>query len=386
MKKKVSILVASVLSMSLMAACADGTTTTTAAGTAAGTTTATETTTGTTTPAATDASTTTAGGEVTGPVAAEAGSIVKLGLGIKAGVAKSKAFEADKPGSAQADLTVAAVGFDADGKVASVMIDNAQTKVAFTAEGAVETDKEAAIKSKQELKDDYGMKKASSIDKEWYEQIEALSAFFQGKTVEEIKKMKTKAGADGAHTAVPDEADLATSVTVTVQDYIAVVEEAWENAVDVENGADKVGLGITTSIAKSADKTADKGASAQIDNTITAVAISGDDVVEAMILDVVQAKVEYDAEGALVTDVTAEVASKIDLGDAYGMKKASALGLEWFEQAANFEVWAAGKSLETIKAAEGEDGKAADADLATGVSVGVSDYVMTVEEAAGVAR
>ncbi len=105
-----------------------------------------------------------------------------------------------------------------------------------------------------------------------------------------------------------------------------------------------------------------------------------------MILDVLQAKVEYDAEGALVTDTAVEVASKVDLGDEYGMKGASKLGLEWYEQAANFEEWAAGKSLEEIKAAEGEDGKAADADLAAGVSVGVTDYVLTVEEAVNVAR
>lgn len=397
MRKKISVLVASVLSLSLLAACADGTTTTTAAGTTAGTTTAGDTTpagtttpdstdASTTTPDATDAGTTTAGGEVQAPVAAEAGSIVKLGLGSITKVGKSKAFEADMGGVGQADVTVAAVGFDADGKVASIYIDHAQTKVEFEADGTLKTDIATAFESKQELKEDYGMKKASSIEKEWYEQIEALAAFFQGKTVEEIKAMKTKAGADDAHPAVPDEADLVASVTITVQDYIAVVEEAWNNAVDVENGADKVGLGITTSAAKSAAKTADKPAVVQVDNTMTAVAVSGNDVVEAVVLDVTQPKVEFDADGAFVTDVTVPVESKLELGDEYGMKKASTLGLEWHEQSANFSEWAKGKSLEEIKAAEGDDGKAADADLAAGVSVGVSDYILTIEEAVNVAR
>lgn len=380
MRKKISVLVASVLSLSLLAACADGTTTTTAAGTTAGTTTAGDTTpAGTTTPDSTDASTTTAGGEVEGPVAAEAGSIVKLGLGSVTNVAKSKAFEAEAGGLGQTDVTVAAVGFDADGKVASIYIDHAQTKIEFEADGTLKTDIAAAFQSKQELKEEYGMKKASSIEKEWYEQIEALSAFFQGKTVEEIKAMNLSDGK-------PAEADLVSSVTISVGDYIAVVEEAWDNAVDVENGADKVGLGITTSAAKSAAKTADNPAVVQVDNTMTAVAVSGDDVVEAVVLDVTQPKVEFDADGAFVTDVTVPVESKLELGDEYGMKKASTLGLEWHEQSANFSEWAKGKSLEEIKAAEGDDGKAADADLAAGVSVGVSDYILTIEEAVNVAR
>lgn len=380
MKKRISVIVASVLSMSLLASCSSSTPSTTAAGTAAGTTAADTTTADTTAPA-----TTSAGNVAEAPVPAAAGSIVKMGLGIKTSVAKSKAFIAEAPGSAQADVVVAAVGFDADGKVASIYIDNAQTKVEFNADGTVKSDKAAEIQSKQELKDAYGMVKASKIGKEWYQQIEALAAFFQGKTIEEIKATKTKAGADANHPAVPDEADLATAVSITIQDYIAVVEEAWNNAIDVTGGADKVGLGITTSIGKSADKTADKGAAAQIDNNIVAVALKGDKVA-ATILDVVQAKVEFDQEGALVTDVTQEAKSKVDLGDAYGMKKASKIGKEWFEQAKGFADWTVGKTLDEIKAAEGEDGKAKDTDLASSMTVGVSDYIKSLDEAAAKAR
>lgn len=371
MNKKISVLAASVLSLSLLASCAGGTTTTTAAGTTA---------------AGTQATSTT--GAVEGPKAAAAGSIVKLGLGSKTSVAKSSDFTADKAGAAQADVVIAAVGFDKDGKVASIKIDNAQTKVEYNADGSLKTDPAAALKTKQEKKEEYGMIKASKIGKEWFQQAEALGAWMQGKTVEEIKAMKTKKGADDAHPAVPDEADLATSVSITVQDYIAVVEEAWQNAVEVAEGADKVGLGVQISIAKSAGKTADKGAAAQIDTTMTAVALKGDKVA-ASVLDVVQAKVAYDAAGKITSDKVAEVPSKVELGEAYGMKKASKIGKEWFEQAKALTNWTVNKTAAEIQGIESEekDGKKlVKGDLATSVSVGVADYLTVFDEAIATAR
>ncbi len=59
------------------------------------------------------------------------------------------------------------------------------------------------------------MKSASGIGKEWYEQIAALENWTKGKTVDEVMAMKTKEGEAG-HPAVPDEADLTSSVTISV--------------------------------------------------------------------------------------------------------------------------------------------------------------------------
>ena len=56
-----------------------------------------------------------------------------------------------------------AAAFDKDGKVAGTIIDNAQTKVNFDKNGKVASDKNAEIKTKVELGDEYGMKKASRI-------------------------------------------------------------------------------------------------------------------------------------------------------------------------------------------------------------------------------
>ena len=59
--------------------------------------------------------------------------------------------------------------------------------------------------------------------------------------------MKTKAK-DDHHPAVPDEADLASTVTMNVSDFIAAVAEAYDNAIDVKAGAEKFGLGHNISV------------------------------------------------------------------------------------------------------------------------------------------
>lgn len=373
MKKQLSILVVAALSMSVLAACAPAATATTTPGATVAATTPATTAAPATTPATTAA-----------PAAAEAGAIVKMGIGHIASIAKSKDIVAETGGAAQADIIVTAVGFDKDGKVVSVTIDNAQTKVAYNADGTLKTDVKAEPKTKVELGADYGMIKASTIGKEWFEQAEALGNWMKGKTVAEIMAMKTKAGADAAHPAVPDEADLAASVSITVQDYLKAVEEAWNNAVEVKDGADTVGLGIVVTTAKSAAKTAEKPAAAAIDAMITAVALKGDKVAGA-ILDTVQTKVAYDADGKITTDLTAPIKAKNELKDEYGMKKASAIGKEWYEQAQALSAWTVGKTAAEIAGLKTVDNNGKlivdDADLKASVSVGVADYLKAFDEA-----
>ena len=77
----------------------------------------------------------------------------------------------------------------------------------------------------------------------------------------------------------------------------------------------------------------------------------------------------------LTSDVNAENKTKVELGDGYGMKKASSIGKEWFEQIAALEDWMMGKTVEEIKAVNTEE----DADLKASVTVGVESYVLVEE-------
>ena len=127
----------------------------------------------------------------------------------------------DADGNAQTDTIIAAVNLDSSGKIVSVKIDSIQSKIAFTKEGKIASDPAALVKSKKELGDQYGMKAQSSLNKEWYEEIEALEKWLVGKTLSDITAMKITDGkAD----------DLKASVTITVTDYIEAVKKAIADA------------------------------------------------------------------------------------------------------------------------------------------------------------
>lgn len=154
----------------------------------------------------------------------------KTGLGIITSVSKSTPASAEANGNAQVDTVIAAVTVDGNGKITNCEIDNAQTKIPFSLSGEiVNLDLSAQVKTKKELGASYGMVKASTIGKEWNEQIDAFAKWTVGKTVTEVKALKVKK-VDDTHTAVPDIPELTSTVTITVGDYISAVEKAVNNA------------------------------------------------------------------------------------------------------------------------------------------------------------
>lgn len=135
--------------------------------------------------------------------------------------------EGKKSGLGQADTMMCAVMVDANGKVVDIKIDAVQAKITFDEAGKITSDKTAAVKSKRELGDEYGMKKASPIKKEWFEQTDAIQKWMIGKTKDEIKAMKVKTN---DHGTVSDEPDLVSSATITITEFIEVAVKAIENA------------------------------------------------------------------------------------------------------------------------------------------------------------
>ena len=152
---------------------------------------------------------------------------LKHGVGIKTSIGSSADLaendDGDLVGRAQVDTVIASVTVDGDGKVVSVLIDTAQTRVMFNEAGEITSDRAADYKTKKELGSDYGMIRASGIGREWDEQIEAIEEWMVGKTATEISNMPVEEG-------YPTDVDLLTKATMRVTDYIAVVLEAIENA------------------------------------------------------------------------------------------------------------------------------------------------------------
>ena len=143
-----------------------------------------------------------------------------LGLGLSTEMSSSKLPTADEAGLVQTDTTYAAVTYDKDGKITSTLLNCTQAKMDVTAEGVV-TARGDSIVPKQEQGDDYGMRAASAIGKEWNEQADAFAAYLTGKTAAEVSAI----GVTGDHNA-PDVADLSASCTMNVLGFIDAVGRA----------------------------------------------------------------------------------------------------------------------------------------------------------------
>lgn len=165
---------------------------------------------------------------------ASIGFAERFGLGIVTDIASSKDAVVDsdpkKDGLAQVNSTIVAVVLDDDGVIVDIKIDVAQTRVNFSPEGAITSDKAAEIQSKMELKEAYNMKRASAIEKELYEQILALETFCVGKPAADIIGMVTYQR-DENHVRVADDADLRTSCTIDIGEILDALAKAVDTAV-----------------------------------------------------------------------------------------------------------------------------------------------------------
>ena len=360
MKKALALVMSACLAFSLVACGGETTSTSTAASSEA---------------ASSEAASSEAASSEAAAPAAEAG--VKTGMAIVSKTSTSDA-DADAEGNAQVDSTVAAVLVGEDGKIISCKLDVAQNKVAVAADGSFENT--AEFQSKQELKEKYNMKPASAIGKEWYEQANAFADYLVGKTAEEVRAIEVGGDHNG-----PVDADIAASCTMNVTDMIEAVAQAVESAqVLGATAEDTLGLGVNTEMSHYNAIPADNEGegSLQTDTTYAAVTYGADGKITSSIWDCTQAKFSTTEEGAVAAK-DAEIVSKQNLQDKYGMKPASPIGKEWFEQAQAYAAWMVGKTAEDVKAIEvgGDHNGPVDADIAASCTMGVLQFNGAVEKA-----
>ena len=311
------------------------------------------------------------------PADPSSGEAVKTGLSLITSVGSSTSASAEGDGLAQADITLVAVTVGEDGVIDDCVIDAIQSKVNFDASGQLITDLSAPVASKNERGDDYGMWKASSIGKEWNEQAQAIADYVVGKTIDQVTGISvTEDGKAG-------DADLAASVTMSIGGYLEGIQQAVANAQHLgASKGDTLVLTSTTSLTDSKSASAEEDGLAQAYATVGAITMNGD-TITSMVIDAVQASVNFDTAGQITTDLTAAQPSKNQLGDDYGMRKASSIGKEWYEQAAGFAAYVTGKTpAEVSGIAVTEDGKAADADLAASVTISIGAFQTLVDKAA----
>ena len=301
---------------------------------------------------------------------------VKTGLYIGTDISASKSATAEENGAAAYDVTIAAVTVDDNGVIVSCTIDSIKSEVTFDATGALTSDTAAEVLTKNELGENYGMVAWGGAVAEWNEQAAALAAYAVGKTVEELKN-----GAVG-ETGYAVDADLATTATIYLGGYVSAIEAAVANAQHLgAQAADELRLAIIPGVSSSKAADAENNGTAQLDVDVTALTVK-DGVITSCTIDSLQAKVSFDAAGAVTTDLTAPVATKNELGENYGMVAWGGAIAEWNEQAASFAQYVTGKTASEVAGiAVSETTAPTDADLAATVTIAVGGFQALIAKA-----
>ena len=283
----------------------------------------------------------------------------------------SKTADDEEEGVAQVDANVAIMTAN-KGVITSCIFDAVQAKASFGTDGVFTTEA-GEVLSKNQLGENYGLKAYSPIGKEWNEQVAAFAQYVTGKTAEEV------AGIALTETTAPAEADLASSVTIAMGDFMALIEKAAADLV-AENEEVKTGYYFATTLSKE-DATAEADGTVTADISLIAVTVTEEGVIESCAIDAIQGKVAFDAKGQLTTEA-GEVLSKNELGENYGMKAFSPIGKEWNEQAAYIAEYVVGKTVEELKTtAIDEAGMVKDADLASGATIYMGSFIWGIEAA-----
>ena len=144
----------------------------------------------------------------------------KLVLATLNTVGSSTSATAEKAGTIQLDADITALTRSGD-KITSCYIDSLQAKISIDATGTITTDLSAAVQTKNELGEAYGMVAWAGAKAEWNVQAASFAAYVTGKTAAEV------AGIAITETTKPaDGTDLAASVTISIGGFQALIAKA----------------------------------------------------------------------------------------------------------------------------------------------------------------
>ena len=145
----------------------------------------------------------------------------ELRLAVTNSLGSSKSATAEEAGLAQLDCDVTVLTVNGD-TITSCYIDSLQAKVNFDQTGAVTSDLTAPMQTKNQLGENYGMVAWGGAIAEWNAQAASFAAYVTGKTAAEV------AGIAVNERTAPTEADLASSVTIAIGGFQALIAKAMQ--------------------------------------------------------------------------------------------------------------------------------------------------------------
>ena len=198
-------------------------------------------------------------------------------------------------------------------------------------------DRLANGKSSKELHDNYGIKRVSSINKDWWEQV----AYYESWVVEHgLEAVKTDDKGHALNT------DLISGATINVADLSEAVKNAQDGKTEDGGYTIKTGMSYNDTW-----------------GLYVANVIFKDGKIFKILLD-------------YITKDGENIKEKYD---NYGMKPLSSINKDWWEQAAYYEDWVLKNGIDAVK--YDAEGKAVNVDLVSGATMLVDDMTMAVRDA-----
>ena len=316
----------------------------------------------------------------TEPTAPVSEGAVKTGLAVITTAADSTSATAETAGAVKLDSTLVAVTVDDEGIITSCAIDSIPATVNVDATGTITSDLTAAVPTKNELGENYGMVAWGGAIAEWDAQVAALCSYAVGKTVDQLKN-----GAIDETGKAPEGSELASSATIYLGGFVSGIEAAVNNATHLgAEAGDELKLVTLNKLSSSTNATAEAAGCVQLDGDIAALTVK-DGIITSCIIDSVQAKVNFDTTGTITSDLTAQIPSKNQLGENYGMVAWGGAIAEWNVQAASFASYVTGKTADQVAGiAINEATKPADgSDLASSVTISIGGFQALIAKALG---
>ena len=167
------------------------------------------------------------------------------------------------------------------------------------------------------------------------------------------------------------------------------IESSEESSEEESSGESETESGEEESESSVPAKPAFEGGSVNVNVVTASIAIDNDNIIKSLKLDKYDLSVAVDENGYLIGEISTDgVKSAKELAYDYGMKASSKLSLEWFEQVANFEKWAVGKTvsellnMQTVYIDEERPSVPSEPDLNVSVSISVGDFLKVIRLAA----
>ncbi|MBQ6848405.1 MAG: hypothetical protein IJO62_05790 [Clostridia bacterium] len=140
----------------------------------------------------------------------------------------------------------------------------------------------------------------------------------------------------------------------------------------------KLGYGMYSALSEVKNADGDNDGSAEALTTIAAVLLDKDGKIVKAAIDTAQNKINFTAKGEAIAP--AEMKTKTELGDAYGMKAYAKAPKEWYEQKDAFISVIIGKTIDEVKALQVGD-KGNDEVTAAGCTIKITEFIPALEKA-----